>query len=218
MAQVFVAHSRRDTRLREFVTQVFAVTNVKAVLAEFEQAPGADWIEEQITASNAVFVALDRHASAVAHTRDWIVWESGFGKALNKDVWVLEPASALGEVSVVVPHVTHYVLLEYTDDWVRYLHSVIEWYDSAHMLTTTLATTGIGALVDRVDRLRGAMVGMIGGIAREVFRMAKGYPAGIRVLCIKCNSAYGVHLPPRSVVQAFRCPVCNTFLANPTGS
>lgn len=217
MAQVFVAHSRRDAPLRGFVTQVFAVTNVKAVLAEFEHAPNAEWIEEQITASNAVFVALDRHASAIAHTRDWIVWESGFGRALNKDVWVLEPVSSLGQVSVVVPHVSHYVLLEYTDQWVRYLRSVINRYDDRHVLPTVLACAGFGAALDREDRVRGAVVGTIGGIASEVFRMAKGYP-GVPVLCIKCKSVYRVHLPPRSAVQVFRCPVCNTFLANPIAS
>src|SRR2546422_2947788 len=117
MAQIFVSHSAKDKELVSFLSKAFASTQVKAVFAEFEailKGPAnAQRIAQDIRISNAVFVLLGRNVQELKHTRDWVGWESGFAAAAametNKDIWVLEAIAETDGLSVVIPHLRHYV-------------------------------------------------------------------------------------------------------------
>lgn len=219
MAEIFVSHSRRDAELRDFLIRAFALATVKAVLVEFEEDVTLEWIEERIRACNAVFVAVGHHANALRHTQCWMVWESGFARALNKDIWVFEPlslsanrAGALREF-IIIPSVRHYVILDYTDGWLRYLRWVIQGYDDAHVMRAASVGGCAGAMLDTKDRLRGGVAGVLTGLALGLYRLRTHAPRGMPIRCRECCSVYELHTP--RTVEVFRCPVCNTVMVNP---
>src|SRR6266702_4443638 len=109
MAQIFVSHSERDRSFVDFFSRVAARTKVRFVFEELEKliagSVSAAKIRADIESSNAVFLLLSRHVQEIPHTRDWVVWESGVGH--NKDIWVFEPYSDQGRISVVTPFLRH---------------------------------------------------------------------------------------------------------------
>ena len=153
-----------------------------------------------------MFVLVTRNVHALPHTRDWVVWECGV--ASNKDVWVLEPTSDLGEVTIITPVLHDYVLFEPSDSWFAYLRSVMESYDDSHVLGTVLVTAGIGALLGKGG---GAAVGAAAGLALANSN-SKSRPPGQPTTCGKpnCASTYSVHLAQGQ--RRFRCSVCNSAL------
>lgn len=206
MAQIFISHSQRDTDIIHFFLEAFAGTKVKPHLEELEkELPSgvtAEKIEGDIQASNAVFVLLSEKVENLKHTRDWVTWECGTAK--NKDIWVFEPFETLGRVRVVVPRFNHYAVFERTDEWRKYLRSIVESYDDSHVITTLSATTAGGALLNDEDRGEGAAVGFAVGLVGLLLHSMSKPSFGIDVRCWKCFSNYKVHR-----YGSFRCAVCN---------
>ncbi len=213
MAQIFISHSQRDKDIVHFFLEAFAGTKVKPHLEEFEKVPpsgvNADKITRDIQASNAVFVLLSENVENLNHTRDWINWECG--TAMNKDIWIFEPAASLGRIRVIVPRFNHYVLFDISNEWRDYLRSLIEAYDDSHVLPALSVSTVGGAMLNEKDRVSGAAAGItVGLVGLLLFNMNK--PSyGIPVRCPKCFSNYKIHQQSGN----FRCAVCNLNLFLP---
>ncbi len=206
MAQVFISHSKIDKDIIHFFLEAFAGTKVKPHLEELEKDPPsgvtAEKIERDIQASNAVFVLLSENVENLKHTRDWITWECGTAK--NKYIWIFEPVESLGKIRVIIPRLNHYVLFEKTEEWRKYLRSIIENYDDSHVVPTLSAATVGGALLNERDRGEGAAAGFAVGLA-GLLLFNKSKPSfGIDVQCWKCSSNYKIHRYGK-----FRCAVCN---------
>lgn len=209
MSQIFVAHSRRDRDFRDFFSNAFAGTKVKAVFEEFEKILvgriTSDIVARDIENSRAVFVILSQNVQDILHTRDWVVWEAGVAASGNKDIWVFEPISQLGRISVVIPYLKHYVVFDTSDDWLGYIRRIIESYDDSHVLSTVLVTGFTGAALGGG---LGAAVGTLTGII--ISDRSRERPTGIEVECCECNSIYSIHIPQG--LNIFRRPVCNAYL------
>lgn len=209
MAQIFLSHSQRDKDIIHFFLEAFAGTKVKPHLEEFENQPPtgitADKIERDIQASNAVFVVLSENVEVLRHTRDWINWECGTTK--NKDIWIFEPLESLGKIRVLVPRFNHYALFETTDEWRKYLRSIIEAYDDSHIIPALSASTAAGALLNEKDRGSGAATGFGVGLVGLLLHSVTKPSYGIDVKCLKCFSNYKIHR-----YGNFRCAVCNADL------
>ena len=114
--------------------------------------------------------------------------------------------SECGEVasprlSIVIPHLRHYVCFPYTDPWLAYVRSIVASYDDFHILKAVVAGAGLGAGIS--ETATGALIG--GGIALLLAANAQTRPAGLPMMCPSCRSLYNIHV----VVAAMRCPVCN---------
>jgi hypothetical protein len=216
MAQIFVSHSRNDDDIVAFFAKAFAMTNVKAVYKEFEaikEKVTADIIQSDIEDSEAIFVLLSKNVEEIKHTRDWVVWEAGTGSAKNRDIWIFEPRSQLGKISVVIPHLDHYVIYGINKQWLDYISRIIKSYDDSHILKTLLLTGGLsalGAMLAKEDKAGGAVLGAISGLVLSPPSPEENRPSGVRTKCVKCHSSYRVHIP--TDLSAFRCPVCNAVL------
>jgi hypothetical protein len=216
MAQIFVSHSARDKALVDLLSRAFAATSVRAIFEEFYSIlhgpANAQRIALNIRQSNAVFVLLGKHVEELKHTRDWVGWESGVAAATaletNKDVWVLESIAEMENLSVVIPHLRHYVCLDEREQfWQGYLTQIILAYDDSHFLKVMSAGAATGAALGKGEgALWGAGVGMI---LAAMASQAK--PAGLPIRCPQCLSFYSVHLAEARM----RCPVCNARLVFP---
>lgn len=207
MAQIFVSHSGRDRALVSFFSKAFASTKVKAIFEEFEKILKGKITSSKITKdienSNAVFVILSQNVQSIPHTRDWVVWETGVAK--NRDIWIFEPYSHLGKISVITPYLKHYVIFEPNDSYLGYIKRIIESYDDSHILPTLLVTTGVGALLGKGE---GAALGALTGLV--ISDKSKERPLGKSIKCLSCHSSYNIHIPQG--LSIIRCPVCNKLL------
>ena len=210
MAQIFISHSRKDKNLIDFFSNCFAGTKVKAIFEEFEKifrgTITSEHIVKDIENSKAVFVILSENVQNIPHTRDWVIWETGLAK--NRDIWIFEPYQQFGRISIVTPYLRHYVIFDTSDDWLGYIRRIIESYNNSHVLPTLLVTGGIGALLAEKDKIGGAVLGTLAGLA--ISDKSKERPSGTGVICSKCSSSYNIHIPQS--MSIFRCPVCNTYL------
>lgn len=217
MAQIFVSHSSKDKELVGLLSRAFAATEVKGVFEEFEailKGPAnAQRIAQDVRESNAVFVLLGKNVEELKHTRDWVGWESGVSAAAalqtNKDVWVMESIAESDRLSVVIPHLRHYVCFDPANNrWQGYLTQIITSYDNSHVLNAMSAGAATGAgLGGGVGALWGAGVGLV-----LAAMAAPTKPMGFTVKCPQCASSYNVHL----AAPRMRCPVCNARLVFPT--
>jgi hypothetical protein len=207
VGQIFISHSARDTRQIDFLNKAFATTNVQAKYEEIEAIVQgrrtAAQIRADIAASNAIMVLLGPNVEALKHTRDWVGWESGNAAARNKEVWVLEAYEDLARLSVVIPHVQHYVCFHYNDSWTAYLRQIVSSYDDSHVAKAILAGTGIGATFGPEGALVGAGAGLLLAAATTPQR-----PLGTQTMCPQCSSSYKVHI----AMPITRCPICNARL------
>jgi hypothetical protein len=205
MAQIFGSHSKLDRDIIHFFLEAFAGTNVKPVFEEFEAEPpsgtNAEKIKRDVDLSNALFVILSKNVDQLKHTRDWINWECGVAR--NKPIWVFEPASSVGTVSVVVPSFAHHVVFEISEEWRKYIRAIIDSLDDSHVVKTLSATTAAGALLSN-DRGAGAIVGFGLGMAGLILHEKLRPQLGLQIQCWECHSVYRVHHRGRS-----RCAVCN---------
>jgi hypothetical protein len=218
MAQIFVSHSARDVDFRNLFANAFAGTKVKGVFEEFERILAGKVTREQIArdieGSNAVFVILSENVEKIKHTRDWVVAETGAAK--NKDIWVFEPYSQYGKISVVIPYLRHYGIFAVNDAWLGYLRRIIESYDDSHVLPTVLVTGGAGAIIGYAlaEKDKGSGVfwgGVLGALAGlAVSDKSKQRPFGVTIRCDHCTSVYSVHIS--EIMKAIRCPICNKSL------
>lgn len=85
MAQIFISHSQRDEDLRNFFSNAFAGTKVKAIFEEFEKIlrgrVTSEHVAKDIEDSKAIFVVLSQKVQDIPHTRDWVIWETGVAKS-----------------------------------------------------------------------------------------------------------------------------------------
>jgi hypothetical protein len=208
MAQIFISHSAKDKELINFLSNAGASTKVKLVFEEFEKLVvgpvGSDKIKQDIHSSNAVFIVLSRNVDQTPYTRDWVVWESGIASSSNKDVWIIEEAPEIGQLSIVIPHLRHFVILLRNDNFLSYMIKILESYDDSHVLGTIAAGAGAGAFLGGAGALVGAVAGLI------MSDKTKNRPTGITIKCVQCSSSYQLHYPEG--LQYFRCPVCNLSL------
>ena len=216
MAQIFISHSQRDKPLVDFFLEAFAGTKVKPHLEEFErELPSgvtAQKIENDIRASNAVFILLSENVENLRHTRDWVNWECGI--ANNKEIVVFEPSEAFSKITVVVPRFNHYVRYETSDEWRKYVRSFIESYDDSHVVPTLVTTTGGGALLNEKDPGGGATKGFFVGLGWLLLQNLTKPNYGTVIKCHNCSSIYKVH-----GYGYFRCAVCNAnFTLDEPGS
>jgi len=213
MAQIFVSHSSKDKELVALLSRAFAATQVKGVFEEFEaitKGPAnANRIAQDVRESNAVFVLLGKNVEDLKHTRDWVGWESGVSAGIalqtNKDVWVLESISDMEGLSVVIPHLRHYLCFDLANLWWQgYLTQIISSYDNSHVLKVVSASAATGAVIgEGVGALWGAGVGLF-----LAAMAAPTKPVGFPIKCPQCVSSYNVHL----AAPRMRCPVCNARL------
>lgn len=211
MALIFVSHSSKDTKQRSFLNQAFASTNVQAKYEEIEAIGKGSRTAAQIAAdiaqSNAIFVILGPNAERLKHTRDWMAWESG--NAINKDLWVLEAQEDSSTVSMVIPRLRHYVCFDYNDQWLAYLRQIVSSYDDSHVLKAGVVGAGLGAAIGGEGSAGvGAIIGGLAGLILASNATTNTRPPGLVITCLKCRSAYSVHVG----VAALRCPVCNARL------
>ena len=210
MSQIFVSHSSKDKHLVALLSRAFAATGVKGVFEEFESIlkgpANAQRIAADVRESNAVFILIGKNVELLKHTRDWVAFESGLSAATalqaNKDVWVMESIHEMDGLSVVIPHLRHYVCFDPAKEaWQGYLSQIITSYDNSHVLKAMSGGAATGAVFgEGVGALWGAGVGLL-----LAAMTAPARPAGFSIRCPQCASVYSVHLEePR-----MRCPVCN---------
>lgn len=220
MAQIFISHSQEDKKIKRFFSDIFVGTNVRAVFEEFERFIKGEVTREDIARdiiqSRAVFILLSENIEHIRHTRDWILYECGV--SCNKDVWVFEPASEYGKISVITPSLRHYVAFNMNKNWFGYIRKIVESYDDSQTLSTGLVAGGLGALVgsaisEEEDSNDGAILGGIGGfiLGAALSNKSKNRPNGVPAECIKCKSVYNIHVSIGTTL--IRCPVCNQVLS-----
>jgi hypothetical protein len=213
VAQIFVSHSAKDIKQKNFINQAFASTKVEAKYEEIEAIISgkrtAAQIKADIAQSNAIFVVLGPNVETLSHTRDWVTWESGNAAAFNRDVWVLEAFEDFPKLSVVIPHLRHYVCFDYNDPWLAYLRQIVSSYDDSHVLKVGAAGAGIGAMIGgEGGAAAGAVIGGLAGMILSTMTTANTRPPGFSITCLTCQSVYSIHVG----APAFRCPVCNARL------
>lgn len=208
MAQIFISHSSKDKKPVEFLNRAFASSNVQAKYEEIEAIThgprNAAQIKADIAASNAIFVVLGANAEKLKHTRDWMGWETGAAGGTNKDVWVLEASEDTPQLSIVIPHLRHYVCFQYTDVWLGYLRTVVQSYDDSHIFKLVTVGAGVGGVI--AESPVGALIG--GGLALLLAANIQTRPTGLPIVCPICHSFYSVH----TATAVMRCPVCNNRL------
>ena len=219
MSQIFISHSKKDKKIKSFFSEIFVGTNVRAVFEEFERLIKGertrDDIKSDIDQSRAVFILLSENVDKTKHTRDWVLYESGV--SCNKDVWVFEPFSEYGKISVIAPSLRHYVVFNMNNSWFSYIRRVVESYDNSQTLSTALVAGGLGALVGAAlsegESNDGAVLGGIAGLILGAASSdkSKNRPHGVPTDCIKCRSIYNIHVSQGT--RLIRCPVCNQVLS-----
>jgi hypothetical protein len=207
LSQIFISHSAKDVRPLEFLNRAFATSGVEAKYEEIEAIISgrrtAAKIRADINASRAIFVVLGPNVEKLKHTRDWVVWESGIANGLGKDIWVIEAFEDSSSLSVVIPHLRHYVAFHYDDAWLVYLRKIVSSYDDSQPFKIVSTAAGLGALVG--EGIGGALVGGGIGILLAAGAQPKA-PSGLPFSCPTCTSVYSAHISE----SAMRCPVCNS--------
>jgi len=207
MAQIFISHSSKDTESINFFNTMFSTTKISAIYEEYDQAEGKhvnnQKIRNDIASSDAVFVLLDKAIENLQHTRDWITWEIGVAKGLNKKVFVFEKAKDHGKIGIVIPHLDHFFSYEPNNtNWRNYIKPIIESFDNSNTLSTITLSSVAGAALSE-DKWAGGLIGLgIGMILSTNTSQTFGQSAQ----CFKCRSTYFIHV---SKGQYFRCPTCN---------
>ena len=231
MGQIFISHSRKDKEIRNNFAILFGTTRVKGIFKEIEGFNSRDAsgeIENDIRESAAIFILLGPYLNKIHHTRDWVVWESAIARPMRKDIWVFEPYDYLGKINVIIPHVDHYVVYNKSDEFQKLICAIIESYDDAEVLPTTLGGSvggaalggAIGAAIDSLLSkgesppiwgaiLGGALGGVLGGVTGATQSdPARNRPLGLPIKCPKCEQSYRIH----TNIAEIRCPCCNAIL------
>ena len=131
--QIFVSHSRRDTKILEFFDKAFARTGVISKCMEFEDMQPPQWneINKQVRDSVATFLLLGPSVKNSDHTQNWIAFEVGLSCAYDTRVWVFEKLDS--KINFPIPYVTDYmpyVLGEYIS--FDYIREILEGYRDEH--------------------------------------------------------------------------------------
>jgi len=127
--QIFVSHSRRDTKILEFFDKAFARTGVISKCMEFEDMQPPQWneINKQVRDSVATFLLLGPSVKNSDHTQNWIAFEVGLSCAYDTRVWVFEKLDS--KINFPIPYVTDYMQY-HLDERISfdYIRGIIEGY------------------------------------------------------------------------------------------
>ncbi len=207
MSKIFISHSSRDTESVNFFNTMFSTLNVSAIYEEYDQREGQhinnQKIKNDIESSNAVFVLLDEQIENLKHTRDWIAWETGVAKGLNKKVFVFEKIKDTGKLGIVIPHLDHLIVYDPNDyNWRNYLKPILQSFDDTNKISTIALSSATGAALAE-DKWTGGLIGLGIGL---ILTNQKNKTFGLSVQCFKCRLTYFIHVIKG---QIFRCPSCN---------
>lgn len=199
LADIFISHSKRDAETIAAFCNVFARTNIRAILAEFENYAVPPWLQirNYVQQSSAVFLLLSPHLSGTAYTQNWVSYEVGLACALNKPVWVYEHWQ--DPVHFPVPYLTDYVLYEpQSREHLNAIKHLVERYDPS----PSLAGMALGGLIGAaLSGGPGAGLGaMIGAAAFQ--RRAEGCP--LRCPHLNCGVQFRLH----TWTERLQCPSC----------
>ncbi|MFC1994896.1 hypothetical protein ACFLVK_00625 [Chloroflexota bacterium] len=219
MAEIFISHSKRDEDIKNLFSNVFAGLNVAGKFVEFEEYESPPWqfIQERVNAAQSVFVLLGPHVWQLSHTRDWIAWETGLASQAGKDIWVFEPFEQWCDIAI--PHVSHYVVYEKTEDVIKYVKLIAKSYDDSGQLASLARGAavggGIGSVLGTTGGKKGATTGMgtAGAFLGALIETARTgssrvRPMGTPIECSACKSSYRVH----AELDYFPCPTCRQWI------
>ncbi len=191
--EIFVSHSKDDTNI-DYIANTCIDANTKPILEELENIIVSNqiitgqvthWkIKADIERSKAVFVILSPLIvdEFHKHTRDWIAWETGVAAAYSKDVWVLEPYSELGKISVVIPYLSQYMVFDPNNEkCTKYLKDVFESYSNSKNIRPT------GDIINGRESICSGCMSVYGvhlPVGLDTFRCP---------ICGKSRDRYGVH-------------------------
>ena len=130
MVSIFVSHSRYDSHLRKYFSEIFSDIGLRATFVELKNLTGkyaGHEISRMIRAgilsghdTGAVFVLLGENLENPPNpefTHNWVTFEAGAAASCLKPVWVFEEFDKF--IRYPIPFVTDYVL--YTVDSVEHL-------------------------------------------------------------------------------------------------
>lgn len=198
MAQIFISHSKLDTKINEFFAGIFGRTNVRGKWVEYDkfQVPPWQYIEQEITKSTTLFVLLGPNVELLAHTKVWIGSETG-AVPPGKAVWVFE--NHQHTCNIPIPNVHHYMLYDFSEAYENYIRAVVESYDDSATLPSLVAGGLGGAAV------AGPLGAVVGGLLLTVATSpAKNRPMGVVIKCHSCNTSFNLHTKK----EVIPCPVC----------
>jgi hypothetical protein len=110
---------------------------------------------------------------------------------------------------MVIPRLRHYVCFDYNDQWLAYLRQIVSSYDDSHVLKAGVVGAGLGAAIGGEGGAGvGAIIGGLAGLILASNATTNTRPPGLVITCLKCRSAYSVHVGAAEL----RCPVCNARL------
>ena len=224
IGQIFISHSKKDKEIVNFFGKILGSTRVKGVLKEIEGFKSDEEFQEiqnDIQNSSAIFILLGENVQNLKHTRDWVVWESAIASTVGKEIWIFEPMELLGKIDVIFPHLSHYLIYKFDQDYQNYIREIIESYDDADVLPAVVAGsffggvggTAVEALISKESKLSGIGtllgIGIVGTIASFMADPSRKRPTGILIRCSKCKNKYRIHMK----IPKIRCPICNAILA-----
>ena len=130
MVSVFVSHSKDDSHIRKYFSEIFSDIGLRAAFMELKDLSRkyagheisrmirAGWLSGHDT--SAVFVLLGEsleNPTSPEFTHNWVTFEAGAAASCLKPVWVFEEFGKF--IRYPIPFVTDYVL--YTMDDVKHL-------------------------------------------------------------------------------------------------
>jgi len=223
IGQIFISHSRKDKEIVNFFGTLFGSTRVKGVFKEIEGFKSDEEYQEiqnDIQKSSAIFILLGENVQNLKHTRDWVVWESAIASTIGKEIWIFEPMALLGKIDVIFPHLDHYLIYKFNQDYQNYIREIIESYDDADVLPAVVAGGSLGgfggtiaeALLSKGEKLSGLGtligIGIVGTLAGFLADPSRKRPSGILIRCSECKNKYRIHIK----IPKIRCPICNALL------
>lgn len=138
---------------------------------------------------------MGEYAQNLKHTRDWVVWESAIASTIGKEIWIFEPIELLGKIDVIFPHLDHYLIYKFNQDYQNYIRNIIESYDDADVLPAVFTGSFLGglggtvaeALFSKGEKLSGLGtllgIGIVGMLAGFLADPSRKRPSGILIRC-----------------------------------
>jgi len=199
MASIFISHSKRDAETVAAFCNIFARTQLRAVLLEFENYLIPPWtqIKNEVQQASAVFLLLSPGLNSSHFTQNWVSYEVGLACMSNKPVWVYEQWQ--NPVHFPVPYLTDYIVFDRNN---RAHMDAIKQHVEKYDPNPLLAGLALGALAGAPFGGVGASIGAILGL---VVAQPKT-PPGVPTVCpySNCGIPFRIH----SHVPQLLCPAC----------
>ncbi len=203
--QIFLSHSKRDIELVNPIAQVFASTNLKLVMENFEGVanPPASEIQEDIEDSKALFVLLGPNTLYHEHTQNWIAWECGVAAQAGLPIWVFEDTN--NPVDFPIPQLTNYLIFDSKDmsDLQAIRSIVIEEFEVSNV---PLAGVLVGGVLGEAIAPGGGW--KVGSLLGAIFDTKEKNILGYDIICQHCNQNFFLH----SDVDTLKCPSCRKII------